>query len=141
MRTLRSPQIQTIIKREGDDMPDQPEEAYFFLAEWIHRVAVDSENTQTSMRRRQGYAESRAEAHFLCPFSESGKPLFRVPIGGVLWIPAAHSFPQRQLFDRQIRPRRDGSLAPNLVFDFLGILLEDKEVKMIKLQELADFIR
>src|ERR1700745_2791413 len=92
------------------------------------------------MRRRQGYAEPRAEAHFLCPFSESGKPLFRVPIGGMLWIPAVYSLPYRQLFDRQIRPRRDGSLTPNLVFDFLGILFQDNEVKVIKLQELADFV-
>src|SRR4029077_16971718 len=69
------------------------------------------------------------------------KPLFRVPIGGMLWIPAAYSLPQRQLFHRQIRPRRDGSLTPNFVFDFLGILFKDKEVKVIKLQELADFIR
>src|SRR5437879_12223127 len=88
---LRAPEIQTIIKREGDDVPDQAQEAYIFFAEWIHRVAIDSKNTQTTMRRRQGYAEPRAEAHFLCPFSESGKPLFRVPIGGVLWIPAAYS--------------------------------------------------
>ena len=43
---LRAPEIQTIIKREGDDTPDQPQETYFFLAEWIHCVAVDSENTQ-----------------------------------------------------------------------------------------------
>jgi len=47
---LRAPEIQTIIKREGDDTPDQPQEAYFFFAEWIHCVADDSENTQGTMR-------------------------------------------------------------------------------------------
>src|SRR5437016_3434534 len=73
--------------------------------------------------------------------NEPVTPLFRVPIGGVLWIPAAYSLPQRQLFDQQIRPRRDGSLTPNVVFDFLGILFKDNEVKVIKLEELADFIR
>src|ERR1700758_192719 len=97
---LRPPEIQPIIKRERHDTPNQLQEAYIFFAEWIHCVAVDSENTQLTMRRGQRYAEPRAEAHFLCPFSESGKPLFRVPIGGMLWIPAAYSLPQRQLFDR-----------------------------------------
>jgi len=28
---LRVPEIQTIIKREGDDTPDQPQKAYFLL--------------------------------------------------------------------------------------------------------------
>src|SRR5579863_4247522 len=141
MRTLRSPQIQTIIKREGDDTSDQAEKAYVFLTEWIHGVAADSENTQSTMRRRQRHADPRAEAHLLCPFPESGKPLFRLPIGGMLWVAAAYSLPHRQLFDRQIRQRGDGSLTPNLGFDLLGILFQDNEVKAIKLQELTDFIR
>src|ERR1700693_78083 len=114
---LCAPEIQTIIKCEGDDMPDQPQETYLFRAEWIHCVAVDSENTQLTMRRGQRYAEARPEAHFLGPFFKSRVPLFRVPIGSMLWIPAAYSLPQRQLFDRQIRPIRDGPLTPNVVFD------------------------
>src|SRR5579862_252523 len=122
-------------------MPDQVQEAYFLLSERIHCVAVDSENTQATMRCRQWYADPRADAHFLCPFSESRKAPFGVPVGGMQRIPAAYSLPQRQLFDWQIRPIRDGSFTPNLIFDFLGILLKDDEVKVIKLQEVADFIR
>src|SRR5277367_6259422 len=100
---LCAPEIQTIIKCEGDDTPDQPQETYFFLAEWIHCVAVDSENTQSTMRRRQGYPKSRPEAYFLGPFFKLRVPLFRVPIGSMLWIPAAHGLPPWQLFHRQVR--------------------------------------
>src|ERR1700735_683703 len=100
---LRAPEIQTIIKRERHDTPNQLQEAYFFLAEWIHCVAVDSENTQSTMRRRQGYAEPRPEAYFLCPFSKTRVPLLLVPIGSMLWIPAAHRLPPWQFFDRQVR--------------------------------------
>src|SRR5258705_9280652 len=103
---LRAPEIQTIIKRERHDTPNQPQEAYFFLAEWIHCVAVDSENTQSTMRRRQGYPESRPEAYFLCPFFKSRVPLFRVPIGSMLWVITTHSIPQgQQLFYPQLRKR------------------------------------
>src|SRR6202007_2090148 len=137
---LRAPEIQTIIKREGDDTPDQPQEAYFFLAEWIHCVAVDSENTQPTMRRRQGYTEPRPEAYFLCPLFKSRVSLFRVPIGSLLWIPAAHSFPPWQLFHRQIR-QRQWALTPNQTFDLLGVLLHHNEVKVIELQKLADLGR
>src|SRR5580692_2199156 len=102
---LRAPEIQTIIKRERHDTPNQPEEAYFFLAEWIHCVAADSENTQSTMRRRQGHTEPRSEAYVLCPFSKSRVPLFHVPIGSMLCFPAAHSLPPWQLFHRQVGQR------------------------------------
>src|ERR1700739_3415056 len=115
---LRAPEIQTIIKRERHDTPNQPQEAYFFLAEWVHCVTVDSENTQLTMRRGQRYAEPRPEAHFLCPFFESRVPLFRVPIGSMLWIPAAHSLPPRPLFHRQ-GGQCEVALTPDAKFDFL----------------------
>src|SRR5580704_17791115 len=100
---LRAPEIQTIIKRERNHTPDQPQEAYFFLAEWIHCVTVDSENTHSTMRSRQRYTEPRPEAHFLCPFFISRVPLFRVPIGGMLWVTTTHSIPQgQQLLYRQV---------------------------------------
>src|SRR5580704_14724572 len=103
---LRASQIQTIIQRERHDTPNQPQEAYFFLAEWIHCIAVDSENTQSTMRRRQRYAEPRPEAYFLCPFFRSRVPLFRVPIGSVLRVTTTHSIPQgQQLFYWQFRKR------------------------------------
>src|SRR4029077_17917218 len=99
---LRAPEIQTIIKRKRHDTPNQLQEAYLFLAEWIHCVAVDSENTQSTMQRRQGYTESRPEACFLCPFFKSRVPLVRLPIGSMLWVTTTHSIPQgQQLFYRQ----------------------------------------
>src|SRR5579864_8440667 len=137
---LRAPEIQTIIKRERHDTPNQPQEAYFFFAKWIHCVAVDSENTQSTMRRRQGYAEPRPEAHFLCPFFKSRVALFRVPIGSMLWIPAAHSLPPWQLFHRQVR-QRDLALTPDEIFDFLAVLLQHNEVKMVEVQKLANLRR
>ena len=137
---LRAPQIQTIIQREGDDAPDQPQEAYLFLAEWIHRVAVDSEHAQSTMRCRQRYADSGTEAYFLIPLFKSRITLFRVPIDSMLWLPAAHSLPHWPLLHRQVR-KRDWTLAPNEVLDFCGVLLQHNEVKVIKVQELANFIR
>src|SRR5580700_1013595 len=137
---LRAPEIQTIVKRERHDTPNQLQEAYFFLAEWIHCVADDSENTQSTMRRRQGYADSRPEAYFLCPFFKSRVPLFRVPIGSMLWIPAAHSLPPRPLFRRQVG-QRELALTPDEIFDFLGVLLHHNEVKMVEVQKLANFRR
>src|ERR1700733_9372365 len=137
---LCAPEIQTIIECEGDDTPDQPQETYFFLAEWIHGVAVDSENTQSTMRRRQGYPESRPEAHFLCPFFKSRVPLFRVPIGSMLWIPAAQSLPPWQLFYRQVR-QRELPLTPDEGFDFLGVLVQHNEVKVLEVQKLANLRR
>src|SRR5258708_20971728 len=101
---LRAPEIQTIIKREGDDTPNQPQEAYFFLAEWIHCITMDSENTQLAMRGCQWYAHPRAKAHFLRPWLEARIPLFRVPIGSMLWVATTHSIPQgQQLFYLQFR--------------------------------------
>src|ERR1700747_3720571 len=137
---LRAPEIQTIIKRERHDTPNQPQEAYFFFAEWIHGVAVDSENTQLTMRRGQRYAEPRPEAHFLCPFFKSRVPLFRVPIGCMLWIPAAHSLPPWQVFHRQVR-QTDLALTPDEIFDFLGVLLQHNEVKVVEVQKLANLRR
>src|ERR1700719_5062014 len=100
---LRAPEIQTVIKRERDDTPDQPQEAYFFIAKWIRYVANEAENTQLAMRRRQGYPEPRPDAYFLCPFFKSRVPLFRVPIGSMLWVTTTHSIPQgQQLFYPQI---------------------------------------
>src|SRR3984957_17150036 len=106
MHTLRAPQVQTIIKREGDNTPDQPEEAYVFLTEWIHGIAADSENTQSSMRRRQRYADPRAEPHFLGPLPESRKSLLGVPISSMLWIPILHSVPDWRVLNRQVRERQ-----------------------------------
>src|ERR1700756_1106856 len=54
---LCAPEIQTIIQCEGDDTPSQPQETYFFRAEGIHCVAVDSENAQSTMRCGQRYAD------------------------------------------------------------------------------------
>src|ERR1700757_1127585 len=137
---LRAPEIQTIIKRERHDTPNQLQEAYFFFAEWIHCVAVDSENTQSTMRRRQGYAEPRPEAHFLCPFFKSRVALFRVPVGSLLCIPAAHSLPPWQLFHRQVR-QRELALTPNEIFYFLGVLLQHNEVKVVEVQKLTNLRR
>src|ERR1700733_493340 len=140
MLTLRAPQIQTIIKREGDDTPDQPEEAYVFLTKWIHGVAADSENTQASMRRRQRYADPRAEPHFLGPLLELRKSLLGIPIGSMLWIPARHSLPHWQLFNRQVRERHR-ALTPNEIFDFPGVLLEYSEIEVVEVEKVANFIR
>src|ERR1700677_701484 len=65
---LRGSEIQTIIQGERDDTPDQPQETYFFIAKWIHRVANEAKNTQLPMRGCQWYAHRRAEAHFLRPW-------------------------------------------------------------------------
>src|ERR1700723_3555192 len=140
MRTLCAPQIQTIIKCEGGDTPDEPEEAYFFLTEWIHGVAADSENPQSSMRRRQRSAGPRAKPHFLGPPPELRKSLLGIPIGSMLWIPARHSVPHWQLFHRQVRERKR-TLTPNEIFDFPGVLLEYSEVEVIEVEKVADFIR
>src|SRR5271154_1030351 len=140
MRTLSTPQVQTVIKREGDDTPNQPEEPYVFLTEWIHGVAADSENTESSMRRRQRYADPGAEPHFLGPLLELRKSLLGIPIGSMLWLPARHSVPHRQLFNRQVRERQR-ALTPNEVFDFPGVLLEYSEVEMVEVQKVANFIR
>src|SRR5580692_11536827 len=137
---LRASQIQTIIQRERHDTPNQPQEAYFFLAEWIHRITVDSENTQSTMRSGQRYANRRPEAYFLCPFFESRVALFRVPIGSMLWIPAAHSLPPWQLFHRQVG-QREWALTPDEIFDFLGVLLQDNEVKVLEAQKLTNLRR
>src|SRR5690242_2398102 len=99
---LRAPEIQTIIKREGDDTPDQMEETYFFFVKWIHGVANDSEYTQTTMRRCQRYANTRAQAQFLSPWLESRIPFFYVPIGSMLWFVAGHCMPRWRIFHRQI---------------------------------------
>src|ERR1700746_3647845 len=106
MRTLRAPQVQTIIKREADDTPNQPEKAYVFVTEWIHGVAADSENTQSSMRRRQRYADPRAEPHFLGPLLESRETRLGIPLGKMLWFPARHRLPHRQFLNRQVRERQ-----------------------------------
>src|SRR5579862_4110058 len=96
---LRAPEIQTIIKRERDDTPDQPQETYFFIAKWIHCVANEAENTQLAMWRRQGYPEPRPDAYFLCPLSIPRVPLFRVPIGSMSRVTTTQSIPQgQQLF-------------------------------------------
>src|SRR4029077_6018466 len=126
--------------RERHNTPDQVQEAYFFLAEWIHCVAVDSENTQSTMRRGQRYAKPRPKAYFLCPFFKSRVPLLRVPIGSMLWIPAAHCLPPWQFFHRQVR-QRGLALTPNQIFDLLGVLLHHNEVKVIEVQKLANLRR
>src|ERR1700722_8636551 len=140
MRTLCAPQIQTIIKCEGGDTPDEPEEAYFFLTKWIHGVAADSENTQSSMRRRQRYADPRAEPHFLGPLPELRKSLLGIPIGSMLWIPARHSEPDWRLFNRQVRERQR-TLTPSEIFNFLGVLLQYSEVEVVEVEKVANFIR
>src|ERR1700746_3816007 len=140
MRTLRAPQVQTIIKREADDTPNQPEKAYVFVTEWIHCVAADSENAQSSMRRRQRYANPRAEPHFLGPLLELRKSFLGTPIGSVLWTSARHSVPQWRLFNRQVRERQK-ALTPNEIFDFLGVLLQYSEVEVVEVEKVANFIR
>src|SRR6202041_1513032 len=108
---LRTSEIQTVIQRERDDTPDQPQETYFFIAKWIHGVANEAENTQLAMRGCQWYAHSRAEANFLRPWLEARIPLLRVPIDSLLWVTTTHSIPQgQQLFYRQVRKRHR---APN----------------------------
>ena len=47
---LRTSEIQTVVQRERDDTPDQPQETYFFIAKWIHYIANEAENTQLAMR-------------------------------------------------------------------------------------------
>src|ERR1700691_5679303 len=140
MRTLRATQIQTIIKREGDDTPDQPQKAYVFLTEWIHGVAADSENTQSAMRRCQRYADPRAEPHFLGPLLELRKSLLVIPIGSVLWILARHGVPHWPIFNRHVRERQR-ALTPNEIFDFAGVLLEYSDVEEVEVQKVANFIR
>src|SRR5580704_6260033 len=90
---LRAPEIQTIIKRERDDTPNQRQEAYFLFNEWIHGVTADSEYTESPMRRRQRYAHPRAQPHLLGPLLELRKSLLGVPIGSMLWVLARHSVP------------------------------------------------
>jgi len=40
----------SIIQRERDDTPDQPQQIYLFVGKWIHQIADDSEHTQSTMR-------------------------------------------------------------------------------------------
>src|SRR5580700_2821422 len=94
-----------------------------------------------ALRGCQWYAHSRAEAHFLRPWLEVRIPLFCVPIGSILRVTTTHSIPQRQqVFYRQVR-KSQWALTPGQIFDLLGILLQRNKVKVIKVQELADFIR
>ena len=97
-------------------------------------------NTQSTVRSCQWDADARAEPYFLCIFFKSGKPLFRVPIRSMQWIRAFNCGPRWQLFHRQVR-QRDRVLSPHQMLNFLGVLLEHNEVKMIEMQEVANFIR
>src|ERR1700758_5714927 len=57
----------------------------------------------------------------------------------MLRVSAVDRCPRRQLFHRQIGPR-DWALAPQKVFDFLGVLLQHSEIQVVKIEELADFV-
>src|SRR5579864_9776005 len=48
------------------------------------------------------------------------------------WVSAVDRGPRRQLFHRQVRPR-DWALAPQKVFDFLGVLLQHSEIQVVKI--------
>src|ERR1700735_1231787 len=76
---LRTPQIQTIVQRECDDTPDQVQEAYFLLPEWIYCLASEREHTQSPMRCGQWHPDTGATDHFLRPWLVSWIPLFSVP--------------------------------------------------------------
>src|ERR1700757_3340618 len=91
------------------------------------------------MWRRQWYADSGTETYFLCPLFESWITLFRIPIVCMLWLPTAHSLPNWPLFHRQVR-KCDRTLAPHKVLDFFGVLLQHKEIQVVEVQELTDFI-
>src|SRR5258708_5322613 len=109
---LRRSEIQTLIQRECDDTPDQPQETYFFVAKWIHYIANEAENTQLAMRSCQWNPYLRAEAHFPRPRLEPRIPLFRVPIGSLLRVTTTHSIPQgQQLFYRQ-GPKKERGPTP-----------------------------
>src|ERR1700722_13126621 len=137
---LHTSEIQTVIQREGDDTADQPKETYLFSAKRIHCVANEAENTQLAMRGCQWYAYHRAHAHFFGPWPEAWIPLLRIPIDSLLWVTTTHSIPQgQQLFYGQVR-KRQRPLTPNQIFDFLSVLFHYNEEKVIKVQELADFI-
>jgi hypothetical protein len=58
----------------------------------------------------------------------------------MLWIPARHSVPHWQLFNRQVRERQR-TLAPNEMFDFPGVLLEYSEVEVVEVEKAANFVR
>src|ERR1700733_9844161 len=136
---LRAPEIQTIIERERHDTPNQRQETYFLFNEWIHGVTADSEYTESPMRRRQRYADPRAQPHLLGPLLELRKSLLGVPIGSMLWVLARHSVPDWRLFNRQVRERQR-ALTPNEILDFVGVLLQHDKEQMLKMQELANFI-
>src|SRR5580658_11141918 len=108
---LRAPQIQNIVNRQRHDTPDQLQEVYVVLAEWIHRVAANPENAKSTMRGRQGYADPRAETHSRCPFLESRKSLFCIPIGSMEHVLAIDSRPGGHFFHRKVR-HRYRTLAP-----------------------------
>src|SRR6201998_4649006 len=57
----------------------------------------------------------------------------------MLRVSAVDRCPRRQLFHRQVGPR-DWALAPQKVFDFLGVLLQHSEIQVVKIEELADFV-
>src|ERR1700751_5718520 len=57
----------------------------------------------------------------------------------MLRVSAVDRGPRRQLFHRQVR-RRDWALAPQKIFDFLGVLLQHSEIQVVKIEELADFV-
>lgn len=70
---LRTFEIQAIIQCERDDTPDEVQEGYLLFTERIHRVTVDSENTQPTMWRRQWGARPiyRAMRGWLYPYVRS----------------------------------------------------------------------
>src|SRR5467141_3134866 len=58
----------------------------------------------------------------------------------MLRVSAVNRGPRRQFFYRQVR-HRDWPLAPQKVFDFRGVLLQHNEIQVVKIEELADFVR
>src|SRR5689334_2777682 len=120
---LRKQQIQSIVKRESHDTPDQPQKIHIFVAEWVYPIAANSENSESTMRRCQGYADTRAEPVSFRPFFETRKSVFCVPIGSMKHLLAFDSRAGWQIFHWEVG-HGHRTLAPNESLDFVGIFFQ-----------------